>query len=53
MILLRKLKYYICCFIDVTVEIGRSLSNFILNTSISGVKSSCTTLYSHEINGEG
>ena len=44
-ILYRKLKYYICCFTDALKEIERDLSNTILNTSISGLKSSWTTLY--------
>ena len=44
-ILLRKLKYFICCRRDLFLFLVRHLSNSIWNTSISGVKSSRTTLY--------
>ena len=41
----RKLKYSIRCLRDVILKNERDLSNNISNTSISGVKFSCTTLY--------
>ena len=46
-ILHRELKYFIRCLRDVIQNRERDLSNTILNTSISGVKSCWTTLYSN------
>ena len=45
-ILHRKLKYSVCCLIGLSLFVLWHLSKSILNTSISGVKSSWTTLYS-------
>ena len=39
-ILLRRLKYFICCLRDPFLFLGCPLSNITYNTSISGVKSS-------------
>ena len=44
-VLLRKLKYFTCCSKDLYLFIVWHLSNSIWNTSISGVKSSWTTMY--------
>ena len=46
-ILLRKLKYFICCLRDVFLFLVWHLSNSIWPISIYGVKSSWTSLYSH------
>ena len=43
--LLRKWKYFICCLKHLFLFLVGHHSNSIWNTSISGVKSSCTSLY--------
>ena len=43
--LIRKLKYFTCCLIDLFLFLAWHLSNSIWNTSISGVNSSWTSLY--------
>ena len=48
-----KCRYYICCLIDVILKTVRYLSNSTWNTSISGVKSSWTSLYCRKRRGEG
>ena len=44
-VILRKLKYFTCCLRSLFLFLVCHLSNSIYNTSISGVKSSCTSLY--------
>ena len=48
-----KWRYYICCLIDVELKTESYLSNSTWNTSISGVKSSWTSLYCRKRRGEG
>ena len=44
--LLRKLKYFLCCLIDIFLFVVWHFENSIKKTAISGVKSSWTSLYS-------